>query len=54
MYQRLRDGAGHIVYNSFLSQHLGRWASAYAAQMAAAAETGFYRGIALLIEELLP
>lgn len=42
------------LYNSFLSQHLGRWASAYAAQMAAAAETGFYRGIALLIEELLP
>lgn len=42
------------LHGSFLSQHLGRWASAYAARMAAAAETGFYRGIALLIEEVLP
>lgn len=42
------------LHESFLSQHLGRWASAYAVKMADEADTGFYRGIALLIEEILP
>lgn len=42
------------LHHSFLSQHLGRWASSYAAAMAENASTGFYRGIGLLIGELLP
>lgn len=42
------------LHHSFLSQHLGRWGDAYAAKMAAAAETGFYRGVALLVGEALP
>ena len=44
----------HEVHRSFLSQHLGRWAAAYGKKMADAAETGFYRGIGLLVGELLP
>lgn len=39
------------LHQSFLAQHLGRWAGAYAAQMADAASTGFYRGVALLVGE---
>ena len=35
----------------FLSQHLGRWAYEYAKEMKAAAQTGFYRGIAVMIME---
>lgn len=42
------------VHDSFLSQHLGRWAATYGANMARAAETGFYRGIGLLITEIMP
>lgn len=42
------------LYRSFLSQHLGRWSGAYAEKMAAAAQTGFYRGVALLLGEVLP
>lgn len=42
------------LHHSFLSQHLGRWSGAYAEKMAAASQTGFYRGVALLIGEVLP
>ena len=35
----------------FLSQHLGRWAYEYAKEMKAATQTGFYRGIAVMIME---
>lgn len=41
------------LHRSFLSQHLARWASAYGAKMAETASTGFYRGIGMLIAELL-
>jgi TorA maturation chaperone TorD len=45
------------VYNrlqqSFLKQHLGRWAGLFAQDMERQAETSFYRGIALLIQELV-
>lgn len=53
----LRDGdeaaAGQWadVRSHFTSQHLGRWARGYASAMRAHAQTGFYRGVALLIEE---
>ena len=40
-----------LVRESFQSQHLGRWAHAYAEEMAQAAQTGLYRGIAFLILE---
>jgi TorA maturation chaperone TorD len=44
------------VYNrlqqSFLKQHLGRWAGLFAQEMVRQAETSFYRGIAMLIQEL--
>ena len=39
------------LYRSFLSQHLGRWASRYGTKMAKTATTGFYRGIGLLLVE---
>ena len=39
------------VHRHFNSQHLGRWARDYASAMRTHAQTGFYRGIALLIEE---
>lgn len=39
------------VRRHFMSQHLGRWAHDYACAMRNHASTGFYRGIALLIEE---
>lgn len=42
------------LYRSFLSQHLGRWAASYGAKAAEAASTGFYRGIGLLVGEVLP
>ena len=42
------------LHQRFLNQHLGSWASNYAAKMEQAAQTGFYRGVALLIIELLP
>lgn len=55
--EALREGKDDIaeqwleVRRHFYSQHLGRWAHAYAAEMLKHAKTGFYRGIALLIEE---
>lgn len=39
------------VRRHFMAQHLGRWAHDYASAMRNHAQTGFYRGIALLIEE---
>lgn len=39
------------VRRHFMSQHLGRWAHAYAEAMRSFAQTGFYKGIALLIME---
>lgn len=42
------------TYQSFLAQHLSRWAGAYGTAMAREAKTGFYRGIGLLIAEILP
>lgn len=42
------------LHHRFLGQHLGRWAADYGAKMADAAQTGFYRGIGLLIGEVLP
>ena len=36
---------------SFMAQHLGRWAYEYAKEMKASARTGFYRGIAIMIME---
>ena len=44
-YSRLQE--------SFLKQHLGRWAGLYAQEMEQHAQTDFYRGIALLIQELM-
>ena len=43
-----REVRGH-----FMAQHLGRWAHEYAADMRKFALTGFYRGVALLIDEAL-
>ena len=37
----------------FMEQHLGRWAHAYAKAMREHANTQFYRGVALLIEEVI-
>lgn len=42
------------LHRSFTNQHLGRWACSYAAAMAEHAKTGFYRGVGLLIGEVLP
>lgn len=39
------------VRDHFMAQHLGRWAHEYAADMRTFALTGFYRGVALLIDE---
>lgn len=51
----LEKAAGfQALHHSFLSQHLGRWASVYGTAMAEAAATGFYRGVGLFIGELLP
>jgi TorA maturation chaperone TorD len=44
-YRRLQE--------SFLKQHLGRWAGLFAQEMERHAQTDFYRGIALLIQELI-
>lgn len=41
------------VREHFMAQHLGRWAREYAADMRKFALTGFYRGVALLIDEAL-
>lgn len=41
------------VYRHFMAQHLGRWASEFAQAMYERAETDFYRGVALLIMEVL-
>ena len=41
------------LQQSFLKQHLGRWAGLFAQGMVRQAQTSFYRGIALLIQELL-
>lgn len=43
-----RDMRGH-----FMSQHLGRWAHEYAKVLQERANTAFYRGIGLLIEEVV-
>ena len=43
-----RDMRGH-----FMSQHLGRWAHEYAKVLQEHANTAFYRGIGLLIEEVV-
>ena len=40
------------LQQSFLKQHLGRWAGLFAQEMVRQAETSFYRGIAMLIQEL--
>jgi TorA maturation chaperone TorD len=40
------------LQQSFLKQHLGRWAGLFALEMLRQAETSFYRGIAMLIQEL--
>lgn len=37
----------------FMEQHLGRWVHAYAKAMHEHANTQFYRGVALLIEEVI-
>ncbi|MEG2025629.1 MAG: molecular chaperone TorD family protein [Gordonibacter sp.] len=42
------------LHQSFLDQHMGRWATAYAKKMVETASTGFYRGIGMLIGEVLP
>lgn len=44
-YRRLQHG--------FLKQHLGRWVGLFAQEMQLHAQTGFYRGIALLIQEMV-
>jgi TorA maturation chaperone TorD len=41
------------LQQSFLRQHLGRWAGLFAKEMECHAQTDFYRGIALLIQELI-
>ena len=41
------------LQQSFLKQHLGRWAGLFAQEMERYAQTDFYRGIALLIQELI-
>jgi len=41
------------LQQSFLKQHLGRWAGLFAEEMERYAQTDFYRGIALLIQELI-
>ncbi len=43
-----RDVRGH-----FMGQHLGRWAGEYAKVLQERANTGFYRGIGLLVEEVV-
>ena len=43
---RWREVRGH-----FMSQHLGRWVHAYAADMRTFARTSFYRGVGMLIDE---
>jgi TorA maturation chaperone TorD len=40
------------LQQSFLKQHLGRWAGFFSQEMERQAQTSFYRGIALLIQEL--
>lgn len=37
----------------FMEQHLSRWAHEYAADMRSFAQTGFYRGVGMLIDEAL-
>ncbi len=39
------------VRQSFMSQHLSRWAYEYAKAMKTSARTGFYRGVAVMIME---
>ena len=46
--EQWRDMRGH-----FMSQHLGRWAHEYAKVLQEHANTAFYRGIGLLIEEVV-
>lgn len=46
---RLRD-----VRDSFVDMHLGQWAGAYGRAVAENADTGFFRGVGMLIEELHP
>ena len=41
------------LQQSFLQQHLGRWAGLFAQEMEGYAQTDFYRGIGLLIQELI-
>jgi TorA maturation chaperone TorD len=41
------------LQQSFLKQHLGRWAGLFAQEMERHAQTSFFRGIGLLIKELL-
>ncbi len=49
------EAAGHWreVRGHFMSQHLGRWAGEYAKVLQERANTGFYRGIGLLVEEVV-
>jgi len=41
------------LQQSFLQQHLGRWAGLFAQEMEGYAQTDFFRGIGLLIQELI-
>lgn len=41
------------TYDHFMAQHLGRWAHAYADEMERFASTDFYRGVAMLIKDVL-
>ena len=49
------EAAGHWreVRGHFMGQHLGRWAGEYAKVLQERANTGFYRGIGLLVEEVV-
>jgi TorA maturation chaperone TorD len=41
------------IFQNFLWQHLGRWASEYAQEMERYAQTDFYRGVALLLKDFM-
>lgn len=46
-------GLAREAQASFFSDHLGRWAGAFAAAMVDAARTGFYKGVAYLLSDFI-